>query len=1010
MDYRLKIVIGGLELMETADVINNPTDGISYIAPSIARVILQDNASSGTMQIGATPSDLLTFTINDPNRQNYDGEKVVFWIAPPDDDTANMTEMSAIEDGVGMGLSDEGTDEYETTDEYDDADASGDDPTAEDIADVEEQTEALIESRYATFEGEDVTLADEDTDEAEEEEWRRIGTYYVYSQTNADTGDAVVLKCYDSMQKLNGSFVPSSATATIQNHFDDLRSQALQNCGITIDPFEYSSQLNRTVKWPAPCSYREALGWFAGLIGAFATCGDDGSIGFSMYSFSDGMYLDSTLNFINVDASGEMELDGIRCNIGTIRPQYIEAGFEADLTFDNPLMTTDALEDILEEYKGIRFSGGRLNMEWDDSIQAGSFIRIMTPEEYANYVGLNNSLEEDGLTAEEISELKENINGLGRVFLVSSQLVDFTGNASTTIASNCESVTQASNTMTAPTDAKFRKVTAELVETQLLVAQKASIADLEAATARIGDIEADTAKIHDLTAEELSATVGYIGDLTTGNVSASDIVADHGTVGSLNVNYAHLSNGVIDNATIGHADVNGLSVNYASVGSLNAATSRIDTIEANEAVIHDTLDATNAHVEYLESDWISTDRLVLTGNNKNNYPPVEITEAEFNANKAAYYTKSGDTYTQCTSSSVYDSDTQYYVKQTVISIIEAINTANNTDPQIVVSNDKLIAASMDVAELSAITANMGTLNAGKIQKGNNFINLDTSPASMEFKDASIWDSATQGIKWDGTDLKIKGNVNITSGNVYTKIESDGIKSALESDIADAQNTANIATGAVFGGYEIETIGDKADEVNVDEGTFISMFTVGEQVIEDNYEFTYNGSAWTYGGTAVNLNDYGITFVNSGYSPTFGDAFTVSISWDEGLNSRVGGYMQENDDAVDAIRGEVADAQIDISNAQTILNSYLGENGYIQIVGDSSDPALVIGRSVSGSDMQMHLTSSELGFYQDGQRVAYINGSKLHISNSEIIESQQVGNFVWFNRGGRLTLKYVGQGD
>ena len=303
------------------------------------------------------------------------------------------------------------------------------------------------------------------------------------------------------------------------------------------------------------------------------------------------------------------------------------------------------------------------------------------------------------------------------------------------------------------------------VTAESITASTGYIGELTANNITAESISADHAMIQELDVESMSAAVAYISDLTAENITAEDIAADHATVGSLDTNYAHITSGVIDNATIGYADVNGLSANYASIGALNAATGRIDTLEANEATINDTLTATNAHVEYLESDWISTDRLVLTGNNKNNYPPVEITQSEFNANKTAYYTKSGSTYTQCTSSSVYDADTQYYVKQTVQSIIEAINTANNTDPQIVVSNDKLIAASMDVAELSAITADMGTLTAGKIQKGNNFINLDTSPASMEFKNASTWANATQGIKWDTQgNLSIKGEINVTSGN------------------------------------------------------------------------------------------------------------------------------------------------------------------------------------------------------------------------------------------------------
>lgn len=74
--------------------------------------------------------------------------------------------------------------------------------------------------------------------------------------------------------------------------------------------------------------------------------------------------------------------------------------------------------------------------------------------------------------------------------------------------------------------------------------------------------------------------------------------------------------------------------------------------------------------------------------------------------------------------------------------------------------------------LSAISANMGTLEAGKIQKGNNFINLDTSPASMEFKNGSTWANATQGLQFDTQgNLRIKGNVEITSSDtIPTKTE------------------------------------------------------------------------------------------------------------------------------------------------------------------------------------------------------------------------------------------------
>lgn len=501
MDYRVKTIIGGTTLLETADIVEKQEDGVSYQEPSISDIKLLDNATIGTMEIGATPSDCLTFTINSPNRQNYDGETVELWIAPPGDDSANMEEMTGLENEVGNDASDEGIDDGEQTDELDEGDDSqGEVPTAEELADVEETAAENIESLYTAFEGEAETVVDEDTDEAEEPEWVRIGTFYVQSQTNADDGSAVTLTCYDAMQKLNRRFFPSDSTATVQDMFDDLRTQTLDNLEVVIDEFDYDEDASRSITMPSPVTYREVLGWFAGLMGGYATCDDDGSIGFALYSYSDGLYLDSTLNYLNVDASGEMELDGIECDTGFLQENIISAGFEADLKFKNPLMTQDVLEDILEAYKGIRFSGGAMNMTWDSSINAGTFIRIMTPDEYTNYLQLQNALEAGG-TDEEILAIKENMNALGRVLLVSYQLIDFTGDATTTIASCCSSVTQSENQMTSPTDAKFNRVTAKIIETEQLIAQKADIEDLEAAQADIQHLK--------------------VGDLTIGGVTVN---------------------------------------------------------------------------------------------------------------------------------------------------------------------------------------------------------------------------------------------------------------------------------------------------------------------------------------------------------------------------------------------------------------------------------------------------------------------------------------------------------
>ena len=57
---------------------------------------------------------------------------------------------------------------------------------------------------------------------------------------------------------------------------------------------------------------------------------------------------------------------------------------------------------------------------------------------------------------------------------------------------------------------------------------------------------------------------------------------------------------------------------------------------------------------------------------------------------------------------------------------------------------------------------------------NGWINL--SSGTFFYGDGATWAACNTGIMWDGTDLKIKGNVTITGGNVYTQSEVNNMVS------------------------------------------------------------------------------------------------------------------------------------------------------------------------------------------------------------------------------------------
>ena len=63
----------------------------------------------------------------------------------------------------------------------------------------------------------------------------------------------------------------------------------------------------------------------------------------------------------------------------------------------------------------------------------------------------------------------------------------------------------------------------------------------------------------------------------------------------------------------------------------------------------------------------------------------------------------------------------------------------------------------------------------------------------------------------------------------------------------------------------------------------------------------------------------------------------------------------------------------------------------------------------GSPFKSKLTNAELGFYENTEKVAYINNNKFFITNGEIVESLTIGNFVFMSGEGGLGVMYIGSG-
>lgn len=535
MKYKTKIKINGAEL----------TDEQSSSASSITGVSLEASAGNG-LQVGNSAASALSVTILKPYKTSFDGDKVEFYILPDGEDDESLAEN--LEEKVGSA---EETEHVEDNDETDDIeteevdDGDGEEMTAEEEAEAEAEDDIEASNLFDTMNGEEVTgEVTEEEAVPDPADWELLGVFYVYKQTNNRDG-SITLRCYDGFQLLHGDYVPAIKSGTIQQFYDDIRTQCAE-LGVTVDPEEFAEEENVTITWNQVCSFRQAIGYIAGLVGGYATFGDDNTLGIDYYAYNDRVLLLPELLDYKTTSAGETQIDGVVCTVN-LRGDTVESGDGGQsITFYNPFATQQTVDTILEQYQGIRYIGANVKAKWDPSVRCGDLVRVMSEAEYRNYIAMSNAFRNSGeMTAAEVLNLKKELNAVGRTILVSSQRIDFGGETLTEITSHLPTEAEKANAPTSPNDAKFRIVTAELIKTNELVAEKATIKDLEATNAEIKNIKADYVNTATLEAEAAKIAKAEIENATIKNAQIESINGNKIVNGSIVA--AALSSEVIKN-------------------------------------------------------------------------------------------------------------------------------------------------------------------------------------------------------------------------------------------------------------------------------------------------------------------------------------------------------------------------------------------------------------------------------------------------------------------------------
>ena len=333
----------------------------------------------------------------------------------------------------------------------------------------------------------------------------------------------------------------------------------------------------------------------------------------------------------------------------------------------------------------------------------------------------------------------------------------------------------------------------EKLATDKFVAQQAAINELVANKATIGDLNAVNADI-----KNLKANKADIADLNVTNEKVSNLQASKANITDLNAVNADIKILKADKADITdlnvtNASIKNLDANKANVTDLTAANGRIDKLESNSATIED-LKAANATIENLKAHkadidlanvsnaWIDKgilkDGSIGTGTIQDGaITNAKIADATIEAAKIK--SLNADSITAGTLKTerliITGPDGQD-------SIVKAINVANGVSQADSISK-KIQAAAIDVVDLSAFHAKLAQfdVNENYISSGKTSIDDPTAGILISTNGIGMGDGSLTGKNVSPLQAKADGSLKLTGKNAI--FDFNAVTGTLDMDVS-----------------------------------------------------------------------------------------------------------------------------------------------------------------------------------------------------------------------------------
>lgn len=376
MEYNVKINIA-----DSFDILSEAEEGM----PLVSNVRLKDATSlSENITLGTAVSKQLTFTLYNSPVEIYDGQKVTLYIDPVEEEAEiDLTEYELTDEEVLNDL-------FEV---QEDLDGGNEFTVAQASALATEMAAIGTEHDYDLYPNEEEGELDDDDENpsndvyrddgvgeledepGEEEDFVMMGEFYITKIISKD--DIYEITALDGFILMNGKYVPTNNVDTVENMYADFIAQMDTTLGLEV--YSEPEYPELTIIWDYDTTYREAAGYFAGLMGGYATFDRNGAMDIRQYMQNE-VPIDEIIS-MDINSDGAVTISGMRCDTDiTALENWIQTeedipGFSID--FVNPFMTQSILNNIYTTYyEYLEYVPAKLTVDWYDRIQAGDLIKV----------------------------------------------------------------------------------------------------------------------------------------------------------------------------------------------------------------------------------------------------------------------------------------------------------------------------------------------------------------------------------------------------------------------------------------------------------------------------------------------------------------------------------------------------------------------------------------------------------------------------------------------------------